>query len=51
MDLHFYPWVKQHGFAGLGLEKYPSVAKWLEMVDGMPEIKRAYEKVPKGKEM
>jgi len=50
VDLHFYPWVYQHGFAGLSLDSYPHVKKWLEQVGGLPEIKAAYEKVPKGKE-
>ncbi|CAK3852316.1 glutathione S-transferase [Lecanosticta acicola] len=51
VDLHFYPWVYQHGFAGLSLDSYPNVKKWLEGIAGMEEVKRAYEKVPKGKEM
>ncbi|EME79907.1 uncharacterized protein MYCFIDRAFT_37449 [Pseudocercospora fijiensis CIRAD86] len=48
VDLHFYPWVYQHGFAGLSLESYPNVKKWLEGVASLPEIKAAYEKIPKG---
>lgn len=51
VDLHFYPWVYQHGFAGLSLDSYPSVKKWLEAVGAHKEIKAAYEKVPQGKEM
>ncbi|KAK5173513.1 uncharacterized protein LTR77_002194 [Saxophila tyrrhenica] len=51
VDLHFYPWVYQHGFAGLSLEKYPNVQKWLLNVGELKEVKAAYEKVPKGKEM
>lgn len=50
VDLHFYPWVYQHNFAGLSLDKYPNVLKWLEKVSGHQEIKAAYEKVPKGQE-
>jgi len=51
VDLHCYPWVYQHGFAGLGMEKYPNLEKWLKNVGELKEIKAAYEKVPKGKEM
>lgn len=50
VDLHFYPWVFQHEFAGLSLESYPSVKKWLAGVGELKEIKAAYEKVPKGTE-
>lgn len=48
VDVHFYPWVKQYGYAGLSLEKYPLIAKWLDKVGGMAEVKAAYEKVPAG---
>ena len=51
VDLHFYPWVYQHGFAGLSLDKYPNVKKWLGTCAELNEIKAAYEKVAKGKEM
>jgi glutathione S-transferase len=40
----------QHEFAGLSLEPYPSVKKWVTQVAGLPEIKAAYEKVPQGSE-
>ncbi|KAK3715732.1 hypothetical protein LTR37_006957 [Vermiconidia calcicola] len=51
VDLHFYPWVYQHGFAGLSLDKYPNVKKWVGSVGDLQEIKAAYKKVPKGQEM
>ncbi|KAK5127749.1 hypothetical protein LTR08_004209 [Meristemomyces frigidus] len=51
VDLHVFPWVKQHGFAGLSLDSYPSVAKWLQTVGELKEVKAAYEKVPKGQEV
>ena len=51
VDLQFYPWVYQHGFAGLTLDKYPNVKKWLEHMGAQKEIKAAYEKVPEGREM
>ncbi|KAK5123942.1 hypothetical protein LTR85_002139 [Meristemomyces frigidus] len=51
VDLHFYPWVYQHGYAGLPLDEYPSVAKWLQGVGELKQVKAAYEKVPKGQEV
>ncbi|KAI5358948.1 putative glutathione S-transferase, Thioredoxin-like superfamily, glutathione Transferase family [Septoria linicola] len=50
VDLHFYPWVYQHEFAGLSMDSYSNIKKWLEQVSSLPEIKAAYEKVPKGKD-
>jgi len=51
VDYHVYPWVYQHGFAGLSLEKYPALAKWVQNVGELKEIRAAYEKVPKGQSM
>ncbi|EGP85554.1 unnamed protein product [Zymoseptoria tritici ST99CH_1A5] len=51
VDLHVYSWVYQHSYAGLSMDNYPSTKKWLENVSALKEIKAAYEKVPKGKEM
>ncbi|KAI9879948.1 MAG: hypothetical protein M1830_006256 [Pleopsidium flavum] len=48
VDAHFYPWVFQYEYAGLSLDEYPMVKKWLENVGQRSEIKAAYEKVPKG---
>lgn len=45
VDLHFEPWVRQYKFAGLKLDDYPNLAKWLEKVGGMKEVKQAYEKI------
>ena len=45
LDYHFEPWVRQYGFAGLSLEKYPNVAKWLKGMTGREEVKAAYTKV------
>lgn len=46
-DLHFYPWVYQHEFAGLSLKDYPNLAKWLEGMKGLKQVKAAYEKIEK----
>lgn len=51
VDLHFYAWIKLHAFAGLSLDKFPTIAKWLNTVGEMKEVKAAYEKVPKGQQM
>ncbi len=48
VDMHFYPWVFQHEYAGLSLDEYPMVKKWLGNAGQKPEVKAAYEKVPKG---
>ena len=51
VDAHFYPWVYQHSYAQLGLDKYPHISKWLDYVAGMPQVKHAYEKIPAGQKM
>ncbi|KAK5108077.1 hypothetical protein LTR62_008794 [Meristemomyces frigidus] len=51
VDLHFYPWVYQHGYAQLKLDEYPEVAKWLGVVGGLEGVKDAYKKIPEGKEI
>lgn len=51
VDLHFYPWISQHSFAQLPLDEYPTVAKWLQTVGELKEVKTAYEKIPKGQQM
>jgi glutathione S-transferase len=48
VDWHFYPWVYQHGFAGISIDKYLTLKKWLSDIGERPVVKRAYEAVPKG---
>ncbi|GAB7363955.1 hypothetical protein MBLNU230_g4517t1 [Neophaeotheca triangularis] len=50
VDMHFEPWMRQHEFAGLSLDEYPKVKAWLERVQGLPEVAKAYEKVKSGEE-
>ncbi|OHW91228.1 glutathione s-transferase [Colletotrichum incanum] len=50
VDFHFEPWLRQHGYAGLALDDYPKVKAWLERVQALPELQRAYEKVKRGEE-
>ena len=51
VDAHFYPWIKGAAFAGIDLELYPSVKKFLEHMAGLPEVNAAYEKISKGEDM
>ncbi|THV64591.1 glutathione S-transferase [Aureobasidium pullulans] len=45
VDLHFKPWIRQYGYAGLSLDEYPKIKAWLDMVQGLPEVIKAYEMV------
>ncbi|KAI0122503.1 glutathione S-transferase [Daldinia grandis] len=45
VDLHFEPWVRQHSYAQISLDPYPTVKKWLEKMDGLKEIQEAYRKI------
>ncbi len=47
VDVHTYPWINQHDYAGVSLEKYPNLKKWYEEAGKKKEIKTAYEKIPK----
>ena len=38
MDWHFYPWVYQHGFAGISINKYPTLKKWLSDIGPLSAI-------------
>jgi glutathione S-transferase len=45
VDYHFEPWVRGHSFTGLSLDKYPSIKKWLGLMETREEVKEAYYKV------
>jgi glutathione S-transferase len=45
VDYHFEPWVRQYAFAGLSLDQYPTIAKWLKGMAGREELREAYLKV------
>jgi len=45
VDYHFEPWVRQFEFAGLSLDKYPRVKKWLREMTAREEVRRAYIKI------
>jgi GST-like protein len=46
-DIAAYPWVHRHGWAGLDLEPYPHLARWLAMVGARPAVQRGM-RVPEG---
>lgn len=50
VDYHFEPWMRQHEFAGLSLEKYPSVKAWFARTQELPEVVRAYKTVKGGEQ-
>ena len=45
VDYHFEPWVRQYSFAGLSLDNYPLIAKWLALMDEREEVQEAYAKI------
>ena len=48
VDAHFYPWVSRAMYAGLRLEGYPKIRKWLDVIGEMAAVKEAYGRVPNG---
>ncbi|KAH8891191.1 glutathione S-transferase [Thozetella sp. PMI_491] len=45
VDLHFLPWLNQHDVAGLSLEPYPNITKWLKKMLGLAEVQRAFQRI------
>ncbi|KAJ5092004.1 hypothetical protein NUU61_006874 [Penicillium alfredii] len=45
VDYHFEPWVRQYSFAGLSLDRYPLIAKWLGIMETREEVREAYYKI------
>ncbi|KAJ5166753.1 uncharacterized protein N7482_005534 [Penicillium canariense] len=45
VDYHFEPWVRQHSFAGLSLDNYPLITKWLGLMGTREEVQEAYCKI------
>jgi glutathione S-transferase len=50
VDFHFEPWMRQVEFAGLSLEKYPSLKAWVERAQGLAEVVRAYKTIGEAEE-
>ncbi|TIA34147.1 glutathione S-transferase [Aureobasidium pullulans] len=51
VDLHFEPWIRQYRYAGSSLDEYPNLKAWLERVQGLPEVIKAYDVVKAGEEV
>ncbi len=49
-DVHFHPWVFQHTYDQVSLDKYQTIEKWLKNVGERPSVKKGYEKVGSGEE-
>ncbi|CAI7666704.1 hypothetical protein N7533_009787 [Penicillium manginii] len=45
VDYHFEPWVRLYKFAGLSLDKYPLITKWLGLMGCREEVQEAYCKI------
>ena len=45
VDIHFYPWIRQYGFAGLSLDRFPLIQKWFHLVGERKEVKAAYQAI------
>lgn len=48
VDVHFWPWLKQHDFARLSLDDYPKLEQWFKATAKMDCVTKAYEAVEKG---
>ncbi|KGO78189.1 Glutathione S-transferase/chloride channel, C-terminal [Penicillium italicum] len=45
VDYHFEPWVRLYAFAGLSLDNYPLIKKWLGLMAAREEVQEAYVKI------
>ncbi|CAI7659269.1 unnamed protein product [Penicillium glandicola] len=45
VDYHFEPWVRMYSFAGLSLDNYPLIKKWLGLMATREEVQEAYIKI------
>ncbi|KAJ5951938.1 uncharacterized protein N7479_010351 [Penicillium vulpinum] len=45
VDYHFEPWLRLYSFAGLSLDNYPLIKKWLGLMATREEVQEAYIKV------
>ncbi|KAJ6013409.1 hypothetical protein N7540_008000 [Penicillium herquei] len=45
VDFHFEPWVRGHTFAGLTLDDYPMIHKWLGLMGAREDVQEAYLKL------
>ncbi|KAJ5312768.1 hypothetical protein PENANT_c007G07649 [Penicillium antarcticum] len=45
VDYHFEPWLHDYLLAGVSLEKYPMIKKWLGLMQTREEVKEAYFRI------
>lgn len=45
VDCHFEPWVRQYSFAGLSVDKYANIQKWLVRMAGREAVNEAHIKI------
>ncbi|KAJ5757704.1 uncharacterized protein N7511_006398 [Penicillium nucicola] len=45
VDYHFEPWLHSYMLAGLSLDKYPLIKKWLALMQTREEVKEAYFRI------
>jgi glutathione S-transferase len=45
VDYHFEPWMRNWKIAGLSLDKYPFIKKWLGLMATREEVKEAYFRI------
>ena len=45
VDCHYQPWVKPAEYAGVSLDNYPHIRKWLAVMDQEQAVQDAYQKI------
>jgi len=45
VDAHYEPWVRQHAFAQVSIDKYSNLSKWLGKMKELDAVKKAYETI------
>ncbi|WVW85950.1 hypothetical protein I302_107988 [Kwoniella bestiolae CBS 10118] len=50
-DINVFPWVRGHAWAGLDIEPYPHVAKWLETIEARPAVYKGLGVPTRGKKL
>ncbi|KAI9828673.1 MAG: hypothetical protein M1832_001776 [Thelocarpon impressellum] len=48
VDAHYYPWVNLWSMAGVVIDDFPLIKKWLATTAERSDVRAAVEKVPKG---
>jgi glutathione S-transferase len=45
VDYHYEPWLHIYHLAGLSLDKYPFIKKWLGLMETREEVQEAYFRI------